>query len=237
MKRQNYTGVEGRAELKFIRRTTKYSPDVVLNKRIIDKIIKFGIAHVFVRVWKSANTVDFMDYSKQGSAFKNLQTALSIVWNCTDKSPQLCESLIKTHVLHDFIQELESEKISGADLKIDNNLYLLKAYLGILHNIARLCSESRKIFRSAKAVKVLQWYLHSSNDLIKIKAYLILSYIISEEENDIINAQDDNIRFITHILKEALESENHFSKTYAFWASEIVCGLNHLAVNESNKIR
>lgn len=235
--RENYTCVDGRIELKFVRKMTRYSPDVVLNRRIVDKIIKLGIAHVFVRVWKSVNSVDFMNYDKYSCAFKNLQTALSIIWNCTDKSSQLCESLIKTHVLHDLIAELGSEKLSGSDLRNENNLYLVKAYLGILHNIVRLCTDSRRTFRSANSVKILQWYLNSSNDLIKTKSYLILSYIINEEENEIINAKDDNIQFIIDILKEALDSENHFSKTYAFWALEIVCGLNHLAVNESNKVR
>lgn len=216
---------------------TRYNPDIALNHRIVDKIIKFGIAHVFVKVWKSVNAVNFMDYDRYSCAFKNLQTALSIIWNCSDKSSQLCESLVKTHVLLDLISELGSEKLCGSDLKHENNLYLVKAYLGIMHNVVRLCCDSRRIFRSAKAVKILQWYLNSTSDLVKIKSYLILSYIINEEENDIINAVDDNIQFIIDILKEALQSENHFSKTYCFWAQEIVCGLNHLAVNESNKIR
>ena len=122
-------------------------------------------------------------------------------------------------------------------LEDENKLYLVKAYLGMLHNTVRLCSDSRKLFRAANGVNVLRFYLKSDNGLVKTKAYLILSYIINETENDVINATDENIEFIVGILSEALQSENHFSKTYAFWASEIVCGLNHLAVNDSNKVR
>ena len=38
-------------------------------------------------------------------------------------------------------------------------------------------------------------------------------------------------------MKLFVTGENHFSKKYAFWTSEIVCGLNHLAVNDLNKVR
>ena len=38
------------------------------------------------------------------------------------------------------------------------------------------------------------------------------------------------------ILREALSSENHYAKTTAFWANEIADGLNHLAVNDANKV-
>ena len=129
------------------------------------------------------------------------------------------------------------DKFKLSNLSDENDLYLVKAYMGMLHNIVRLCRDSRKVFRSANAVSILEGYLHSSQDLVKTKAYLILSYIFNETENDIINSTDENIQFIIEILREALENENHFSTKYAFWASEIVCGLNHLAVNDSNKVR
>lgn len=47
-------------------------------------------------------------------------------------------------------------------------------------------------------------------------------------------------RYLSTIKNKTLvfvAGENHFSKQYAFWASEIVCGLNHLAVNDLNKVR
>jgi len=113
----------------------------------------------------------------------------------------------------------------------------VKAYLGILHNMVRMCADSRQVYRSASAVTVLQQYLQRPQGLVRTKAYLILSYVVSEQENDIINATDENIAYIVHILQTAMDSENHFSQMHAFWASEIACGLNHLAVNDGNKQR
>lgn len=234
--KEDFTGSSTRAELKVIQRQTQYSTDIVLSRRIVDKITKFGFAHVFLKVWKSVNGVEYLQMDGL-LAFKNLQTALSIVWNCSDKSSSLCEVLVRCGVLQLFLHELSSTRYKHSLLDSENELYLVKAYLGILHNIVRLCTESRQLFRNSNAVPILRAYLNNCHGLVKTKAYLILSYIIDEHENSIINADDNNIAYILSILSEALESENHFSQTYAFWASEIACGLNHLAVNDANKVR
>lgn len=236
LKREDFTRSEARSDLKFIQRQTRYSPDVVLNRRVAERIVKCGIGHVYLRVWKSVSVVDYLQ-KENFPAYKNLQTVLSIVWNCSDKSSGLCDALVRAGVVHQFISELDSCKLKESDLSDDNKLYLVKAYLGILHNIIRLCTDSRKVFRASDAVSVLRWYVAAKQGLVKTKAYLILSYIITEDENSVINATDENIAFIVGILKEALNSENHFSKTHAFWAAEIACGLNHLAVNDLNKVR
>lgn len=136
-----------------------------------------------------------------------------------------------------MLSELAEAKLVESDLSDEHRVYLVKAYLGILHNIVRLCPDSRKIFRTANAVSILRLYLDRPQGLVRTKAYLILPYIITEDENDLINATDENIAYIVGILRDALESENHFSQVYAFWALEIACGLNHLAVNDSNKLR
>jgi hypothetical protein len=47
--------------------------------------------------------------------------------------------------------------------------YLVKAYLGVLHNVARLCADSRKMFRSANAVAVLRAYLDRAQGLVRTK--------------------------------------------------------------------
>ena len=236
LKRQDFTTPEARPDLKFIQRQTRYSPDIVLNRRLADRIVKCGIGHVYLKIWKSISTTDYLQ-KEHLATYKNLQTILSIVWNCSDKSAGLCDALVRAGVIHLFLSELASAKLKESDLSDDNKLYLVKAYLGILHNIIRLCTDSRKVFRASDAVEVLQWYVNAKQGLVKTKAYLILSYLITEDENEIINATDENIAFIIGILKEALNSENHFSKTHAFWASEIACGLNHLAVNDLNKVR
>ncbi len=232
----NFQTAECRPHLKFVQRQTTYNPDIILNKRIVEQIVRIGVAHVFLKVWKSVSEIDFFD-PKNAVAFKNLQRALSIIWNCTDKSPSLCDSLGRCGVIQLLLSELENARLCQSDLSHENHLYLVKAFMGILHNLVRLCPDTRRLFRTSNAVTTLRQYLKRPQGLVRTKAYLILSYIVNEEENELINSTDENIGFILSILEEALSSENHFSQTHAFWAAEIACGLNHLAVNESNKVR
>jgi hypothetical protein len=234
LKIDNFTSADVTDDLKFIQRQTRYGADVVLNRRVVDHIVRAGIAHVYLRLWRNMQTCNYVDDTV---AFTNLQTALSIIWNCTDKSVSLCDSLARASVVNQMLTELEHSWLVEADLTADLDLhYLVKAYLGVLHNMVRLCVDIRRVFRAAGSVGILRLYLRRSQGLVRTKAYLILSYVIDERENDIINATDENIQYIVEILRDALESENHFSQKYAFWASEIVCGLNHLAVNDSNKV-
>lgn len=204
---QDFTTPEARPALKFVQRQTRYNPDLFLNIRIVEKIVKLGIAHVFLRTWQSISKVDYFS-AEQRVSFKNLQTILSIIWNCTDKSASLCDCLVRCDIIKLLLVELTSDRLINADLVNDANaLYLIKSYLGILHNLVRLCRDGRHLFRISKAVTVLQSYFGATENLVKIKAYLILSYIINEDENSIINATDENIAFIIRILKDALEGK------------------------------
>ena len=234
--REDLATSETKKDLKFIQRQTRYIPDVSLSKQVVERIEKLGITHVFLRIWQAFGRIECRA-EEDTDAFKSLQSILSVIWNCTDKSLQLCESLVNCGLVQQFFDELRHPELQNSNLVSETELYFVKAYLGVLHNIVRLCPESRKIFRSAGAVSVLQHYLKKDQGLVKVKAYLILSYIITENENELINTNEENIALIVQILREALASENHYSKTYAFWATEVACGINHLAVNDSNKVR
>ena len=170
----------------------------MLNRRVVERIVRCGIAHVYLRAWQSLSTVD---YITDATAFTNLQLALSIIWNCSDKSVSLCDCLARAAVANHMLAELGDTRLLDADLTNDpDRHYLIKAYLGVLHNMVRMCADSRQVFRSAGAVSVLQKYLQRAQGLVRTKAYLILSYIVNEQENDIINATDENIAYIVHCL-------------------------------------
>lgn len=206
IKRDDFTTNEARPDLKFIQRQTRYMPDIVIHRRITERIVKCGIAHVYMNVWKCVSNVDYHS-SQHFAAFKNLQTIVSIIWNCSDKSPILCECLVKCGVVQLAVTELRTDKLMTADLASDENiLYLVKAYLGLLHNIIRLSPDSRRVYRAADAVKILQSYVKLPILLVKAKAFMILSYLINDEENDLINATDDNLAFLLRVLQVSCSS-------------------------------
>ena len=179
----DFSSANATADLRFVQSQTRYSADVVLNRRIVERIVRCGIAHVYLRAWQSLLTVN---YIADATAFTNLQLVLSIIWNCTDKSVSLCDCLARAAVANHILTELADTQLLDADLTDDpDRHYLVKAYLGILHNMVRMCVDSRQVFRSAGAVAVLQQYLQRAQGLVRTKAYLILSYIVNEQENDL----------------------------------------------------
>ena len=70
------------------------------------------------------------------------------------------KSFICISVVQLLITELSTVQIRTGDYANENTLYLVKAYLGILHNVARLCADSRKLFRSSNAVEILKVNLY-----------------------------------------------------------------------------
>ena len=239
-----------RSALKFIQQQTRYSPDVVLTEHVVDKIVQHGMAHVFLRVWRSVLAIapqeNLLQLPIESFAYKNLDVTLSIIWNCSDKSAPLCNCLARCGVIGLLMVELSKSELTVLSipentLKVSDTqtslLYLVKAYLGILHNIVRLCVDSCTLFRAADAVVILRAYLAAKQGLVYAKAYLILAYLIDEQENELVNASDEHVQFMVDVLKDATCSENHFSETHGFNAAEIACGLNHLAVNDSNKVQ
>ena len=165
-----------------------------------------------------------------------LQAALSIVWNCTDKSVELCSSVARCGVVQLLLSELEAGRpTAAAAASHKDRLYLAKAYLGILHNVARLCAPSRAGFRAARAVTVLRAWVPGAPPPVEARVYLTLAYVVTEGDSGALAAAPDRIAFLIDILRDALACEAHFSATHAFCAAEITCGLNHLAINDANK--
>ena len=166
---------------------------------------------------------------KATPSMATLKVATKIMWNTTDKSPALCEECIRQGIIQMLLTDLSDTRLSVTEMKDHHRLYIVRGYLGIMHNVNRYCSgEARDICRENGAVKILQQYLKSTWLTLKTTTIMVLSYIISESENDIINATDKHLVYIIKILEAAVRSENHFAKRYGFWAVEIAAGKNKI---------
>ena len=60
--------------------------------------------------------------------------------------------------------------------------------------------------------------------LFQMRTLLILSYLLNESENDIVNASDKSIALLLKILQSSSEGEGHYSRKYGYWAVEILAG-------------
>ena len=324
LSKSKFTDADVFSDLQFLQHQSRYSSDAAIKRRIVQKLIECNVVQLFVKVFRSVHSVDFLSVeegvgggananateegggvtgggvsaskvtsvskssvdsvgsgassnasidaatgSSSGSngaaagansrpsgsspgpatkplgkpptagqshgdkhtaltdAMKNLRAVITILWNTTEKLGQLpvCEDCVHQGVVTLILSDLGEPGFIGTELgKDQNKLYLVKGYLGILQNILRFYGDGREAFRSAGAVKILQQYLKSSLLMVKTRTIMLLSYIMSESENDIINSSDKNIGFVVKMLQSAVEGDNHYSKKYGFWAVEAAAG-------------
>lgn len=302
LRKDNFTTPDTLLDMQFLAHQSRYSSDLNIKRRLISKLIENGLLEIFIKVFYSVHTVDYLKsrddhgtdgqndddtsqsdnksetksldgrsvpngndcsdsvsmrsveindaielpqdpkalsdkYPNASDSLKNLRAAITLMWNATDKSPHLCEDCIRRGLIRLLLEDLTDPRLAASELKDPNRLYLVKGYLGILYNLIRYYNDTREMFREYGAVKILQQFLKSSLLMVKTKTIMLLTYLINESENDIINSSDKNLGFVLKMLQSTLESENHFSKKYGYWAVEVTAAVNRLASCESNKER
>lgn len=200
--------------------------------------LKFGIVDLCLKVWKFFfENSDFLD-PKDTVTWNVMKRVLVILWNGTDRYVEICQRIIEVDAHRYCLEIIQNPKIvgKGEEEPTDRQIYTIKGFFGVLHNIlASLGEPARMAFRDLGAVEALRGQLNNPNTMVKTKAYINLAYLINEDENDLINADDTNIKHIVEILASAVKSKNRFSKRFGFSAMETIEALNKLAVNDSNK--
>lgn len=235
-----------RKTLKFVQRHTSYEPDVIIGQELVKKIVTFKISNVLVRILRSTENVDIFE-EENAIAYKNLRDILSCIWNCTHKSPQLCEELISNTATLTLCEKLQFlvtnmvvylvETSSTQDRNFDaqkcyKSRYLCKAYLSILHNVARQNTREGNFIN----VRSLQPFLQLDiPKLIKAKVCILLAYLPVKGETDALVLSSDITLVLLDILRRAIKMENFFDQETCYEAYEIVAAINRLAINDVNK--
>lgn len=201
------------------------------------------IKHDFTQKFEhylSVNSINSItDIEKDGNAkifWPTVKRFLMLIWIACDQSVNFCQHILASdlfYVLQKDLQRLCFLNYADSELKT----FTVKSILGILHNICRHVPNGKWKLRNDGVVSVVRLYLQSEVPMIRLKSFIILSYIISEAENELINSDDDNFVFIFKVLGDALQSENHRSSKYGMGVVEVMKGLNNLAINDENKIR
>ena len=237
MAAKEFSSVECSDHLGFIREVSIYGRSSQAKKlAIADYLHSKCLAEIFLKVWQCSFPLDFLNLENQ-HILTNMKFAMIALWNSTDRSSALCERVVQLRVYEDIFRYLSDEKMNPEELDDTRKLYLVKGLLGVLHNTVQSCTAARQAYMDCSAVSIFRSIRAASNDMVKLKAALLLSYIINEDENEEINADSKNFTFIVSILESALKSPNHRSKKYGFQAAELITGLNKLAANDANKAR
>jgi len=260
LQQTNYATSAAVADLQFLAYQSRYSTDVNVKRRIITKLVDSGLIDIIAHVLSSVHEIDCFHMcselsSVDGSSLtgsvevdqevdvldgmKNLRSVITLAWNATDKSTLLCQQCIGRGVISMLLQLLENPHLAVSELHDKNRMFIVKGCLGILSSIVRSCDDdaTHEVYRTAGAVKALQQFLRCSLLAVRTKSLIILSYITTESENDVIHASDKNLVFAVKMLQSALESDNHYSCKYGYWAIEVVSGeLLAFVLHASNPI-
>ena len=107
---------------------------------------------------------------------------------------------------------------------------IIESSLAILYNISRRLRD-RELF--ANRERTLLDFAKKRNEEIAAESLLTLAYLVDENTNHLILADENLLSFIITLLDEAWQSEDRHSNGYS--AKELAEGLSHLAINDANK--
>ncbi|KAJ7387417.1 hypothetical protein OS493_004412 [Desmophyllum pertusum] len=107
---------------------------------------------------------------------------------------------------------------------------LIEVCVGILHNISRRLRD-RDLF--ADSEETLLYFAKLKARGVAATALLCLGYLVNEETNHLISADESLLQFIVTMIDEAWQSEDRRYLGYS--AKELAEGLSHLTINDHNK--
>ena len=160
-----------------------------------------------------------------------LNTILAIQ-NFSDFHQGFCSACAAAGVISmcfENAEQIDAENPSWEDE--DSQLVpILRGFLGILHNISRRLRD-RELF--ANREQTLLYFAKKKVPAIAAESLLTLAYLVDENTNHLILADENLLSFIITLLDEAWQSEDRHSNGYS--AKELAEGLSHLAINDANK--
>ncbi|XP_071949190.1 uncharacterized protein [Antedon mediterranea] len=211
-------------------------------RKIVEKLCEFGFVEDLTRF---LDELDKSDLFKKSSIFslsdydyrcKILSHVLTTMCNFSDTSSRFGKGLAENGAIPILLAFLTHEDLLPTKVVESNNWDLVNSILGILGNIARLCPDYRQKFRDENAVNILLGYSEIKKKVSKADCYLTVSFLITDDEVNLLEDAGNTIPFLINCLKKAL-SLNDELIAYGYSPAEILLGLNSLASNDANKVR
>nr|KAG5697020.1 hypothetical protein BaRGS_005473 [Batillaria attramentaria] len=172
-----------------------------------------------------------------GNVWRCLRTVLCVLWNCSDISPGLCKKLSDCDILRTCVLTLSEITRNPDFVAEDKKHFLVKAFLGILHNCVRNCPDCKEPALNYGCLRILPSLFTVPSPMVKAKSLIIVSHLVSEPESKMLHSSDDTIAFIVQVLNDSSKSKNHVSSKYGMSSLEVMKGLNNIAMNDENKAK
>ncbi|CAH3196173.1 unnamed protein product [Porites evermanni] len=163
-----------------------------------------------------------------------LSNTLAAIQNFSDFHQGFCSACAGAGIISmcfEIVKQIDAENSNWEEEDEDSELVtIIDNSIGILHNISRRLRD-RELF--ANREQTLLYFAKKKVPAIAAESLLTLAYLVDENTNHLILADENLLSFIITLLDEAWQSEDRHSNGYS--AKELAEGLGHLAINDANK--
>ena len=166
--------------------------------------------------------------------FHCLACALGTIHNFADFHNGFCSACAKAGVIPMCLENIQ--RVDAEVPEWDNEdeeskeFHIINSCVGILHNISRRLRDP-ELFSNSEGILVR--FAKVKKRSVAALSLLCLAYLVNEDNNRLILADENLLGFIITMLNEAWQSEDRHSNGCS--AKELAEGLSHLAINDTNK--
>ena len=168
------------------------------------------------------------------TCYNCLSISLAAIQNFSDFHQGFCSACAGAGIISmcfEIVKQIDAENSNWEEEDEDSELVtIIDGSIGILHNISRRLRD-RELF--ANREQTLLYFAKKKVPAIAAESLLTLAYLVDENTNYLISADENLLSFIITLLDEAWQSEDRHSNGYS--AKELAEGLSHLAINDANK--
>ena len=167
------------------------------------------------------------------NCYNCLSYTLGTIQNFSDFHQGFCSACAGADVISmcfEIIKRIDAENSNWED-KDSRLVAIIDCSLAILHNISRRLRD-RELF--ANRERTLLDFAKKNVPAIAATSLLTLAYLVDENTNHLILADENLLSFIITLLDGAWQSEDR-RRCYGYSAKELAEGLSHLAINDTNK--
>ena len=167
------------------------------------------------------------------SFYDCLWNTIAAIHNFSDFHQGFCSACAAAGVISMCFENAEQIDAENSKREEENGklVTILRSFLGILHNISRRLRD-RELF--ANREQTLLHFARKKDPKIAALSLLALAYLVDENTNHLILADENLLSFIIILLDVAWQSEDR-RRCYGYSAKELAEGLSHLAINDTNK--
>ena len=170
----------------------------------------------------------------KNTCYDCLSYTLAAIQNFSDFHQGFCSACAGAGIISmcfEIVKQIDAENSNWEEEDEDSELVtIIDNSIGILHNISRRLRD-RELF--ANREQTLLYFAKKKVPAIAAESLLTLAYLVDENTNHLILADENLLSFIITLLDEAWQSEDRHSNGYS--AKELAEGLSHLAINDANK--